>query len=77
MRASQLISAKLIEQGDAVEFQSDLQTDKGPATGTVLVRDGDAIAIKFSAGVEWFDLNKLEILELVSKPDNVRLWLFA
>jgi hypothetical protein len=75
MRATELASAKSMEEGDSVEFQSDRQTDKGPATGKVLVRDGGMIAIKFSAGVEWFEVKDIEVLELVAKPDGVRLWL--
>jgi hypothetical protein len=75
MRATELASATSMEQGDSVEFQSDRQTDKGPATGKVLVRDGGDIAIKFSDGVEWFKVKDIAVLELVTKPDGVRLWL--
>jgi hypothetical protein len=75
MRATELASAEAMEEGDMVEFQSDRQTDKGPATGKVLVRDGGVIAIKFSAGIEWFEVCNINVLELVTKPDGVRLWL--
>jgi len=75
MRVTELASADAMEQGDFVEFQSDRQTDKGPATGKVLVRDGGVVAIKFSDGIEWFELSDILVLELVWKPDGVKLWL--
>jgi hypothetical protein len=75
MRATQLVSsADKMAEGDRVEFQSDLQTDKGPATGIVLVRDGNQVAIKYSEGVEWFDVNELRVLEFIVRPDD-RLWM--
>lgn len=75
MRATQLVSsADKMAEGDRVEFQSDLQTDKGPATGTVLVRDGNQVAIKYSEGVEWFDVNELRVLEFIVRSDD-RLWM--
>lgn len=77
MRATELATAESMEQGDHVEFQSDRQTDKGPATGTVLVRDGGVVAIKFGAGIEWFEVKNIDVLELVVKPNNVRLWLLV
>ena len=78
MRATELVgSANSMAEGDRVEFQSDLQTDKGPATGKVLVRDGDQVAIKYSDGVEWFDLGTLQVLELTTGADGYRLWLLA
>jgi hypothetical protein len=77
MRATELASAEFMEECDLVEFQSDRQTDKGPATGAVLVRDGGVVAIQFSSGIEWFEVKNIDVLELVVKPNNVRLWLLA
>ena len=78
MRATELVgSAKNMAEGDCVEFQSDLQTDKGPATGKVLVRDGNQVAIKYSEGVEWFDVATLQVLELTKDADGFTLWLLA
>lgn len=75
MRATQLVSsADKMAEGDRVEFQSDLQTDKGPATGIVLVRDGNKVAIKYSEGVEWFNVNDLRVLEFIVRQDD-RLWM--
>jgi len=78
MRATELVgNAKTMAEGDRIEFQSDLQTDKGPAAGIVLVRDGNQVAIKYSEGVEWFDVADLQVLELTTTPDGCTLWLLA
>jgi hypothetical protein len=75
MRATELASAESMEERDLVEFQSDRQTDKGPATGAVLVRDGGVVAIQFNSDIEWFEVKNIIVLELVTRPNGVRLWL--
>jgi hypothetical protein len=78
MRATELVgSTSSMAEGDRVEFQSDIQTDKGPATGIVLVRDGNQVAIKYSEGVEWFEAPNLNVLELTTDAEGNKLWLLA
>jgi hypothetical protein len=57
--------------GDFVEFFSDVQTEKGPSTGTVTERVGDRVMIKHSDhSGESFDIKTLQIVSKVKYDDR-------
>lgn len=61
--------------GDAVEFDSDRQTEKGPSSGRVVVRSGSQVAIRHSDTVEWFDVNGLRVERLSTHYRGGKLWI--
>lgn len=57
--------------GDLVEFDSDLQIDKGPCTGNVSVVDETTVTISFGSTDEaTFKLDELQLKEYVQKEDR-------
>ena len=71
------LTRRHIERGHAVEFISDLQTDKGPCTGHIEIIQGNNVCMHISDGVEWFKRDKLQ-LERRSRraKDDLTLWIF-
>lgn len=62
--------------GDVVEFDSDLQTEKGPSSGTIKEVDGTRILVAHSDAEEWFDGTKLIVSEKTTAADGKRpLWI--
>lgn len=64
-----------IAVGDAVEFDSDRQTEKGPSSGRVVLRRGSQVAISHSDAVEWFDVNELRVERLSTHYRGGKLWI--
>jgi len=66
--------------GDLVEFRSDLQTEKGPSSGSIvgMVRIGDgptAIQIRHSDAIETFEAKDLIIERRTVSASGRPLWL--
>jgi hypothetical protein len=61
--------------GDLVEFLSDRQSDKGPATGTVEELDGDSVHVRVSDGSQWLDWPSVRIQKKTTVKDGRTLWM--
>ena len=63
------------EKGDLVEFRSDLQTEKGPSSGTVTFVDRNSVCIGHSDGYEWFDADRVKVLSIgISQRNGCAFW---
>lgn len=69
------MSGEEIEVGDAVEFMSDIQTEKGPSAGTVASRIDDEVYICHSDTCEWFDRRRLDVERKTTRSDGRTLWI--
>lgn len=72
---TQSISAVGMMVGDAVEFDSDRQTEKGPSSGRVVVRWGSQVSISHSDTVEWFEVADLVVSRVSTHHRGGKLWI--
>lgn len=70
-------TAQKIKVGDAVEFRTDRQTEKGPSSGSVAERSGDLVSIKHGDHPgEIFKVSELNVLTLSTFGHSKRpLWI--
>ena len=71
------IDASNIQPGDIVEFLSDLQTEKGPSSGTCVANHGDVVIIDHSdAYGDSFKIKELRVKHFKKYEDGRRYWGF-
>lgn len=66
----------LFSVGDQVEFRSDLQTEKGPSTGSVVRTEGKNVIINHSDTEESFIAMDLKVEKVDSAEGGLTTWTF-
>lgn len=70
------MNADGMKVGDAIEFLSDRQTEKGPSAGRVISRAGDVVCIRHSDDPgEMFDASTLIVERLSTHRHGGQLWM--
>lgn len=78
LRGENQVNGNNMKVGDAVEFRSDSQTEKGPSTGRVTARDGDKVCIRHSDHLgELFHAPSINVEKLATHHKGGPLWILS
>lgn len=64
-----------MNEGDLVEFKSDLQTEKGPSAGKIVERFSGHVNIEHSDCIEMFNVGDLIIEKETTHHRGGKLWI--